>query len=125
MLATKYLFTVGAKLMGKSDLPQGSFSGRSLPRAPVVMPCRLSWAGVDALAITRNLSPTGLALSLSETIPLKMKEKAQIHLHNRITLQVVPVHARHEPGRLVAGFKVATIEKGAQEWNDLVAKVET
>ena len=124
MIATAPPLTDGVKLMSKSDLPYGSFSGRSLPRAPVVMPCRLSWAGVDALAITRNLSPSGLALSLSETIPLKMKEKAQIHLHNRITLQVVPVHARHEPGRLVAGFKVATIEKGAQEWNDLVAKVE-
>jgi len=88
------------------------------------MPCRLSWAGVDAFAITRNLSPTGLALSLAETTPLKMEVKAQIHLHNQITLQVVPVYARREPGRLVAGFKVATIEEGAKEWNDLVAKVE-
>jgi len=107
-----------------SGFSEGSFSGRSIPRAQVVMPCRLSWAGVEASAIIRDLSPAGLALSLSETTPLNMKEKAQLHLRNRITLQVVLVHARHEPGRLVAGFKVATIEEGAQEWSDLVEKVE-
>ena len=118
-------FTFGANLMDiMSGFSEGSFSGRSIPRAQVVMPCRLSWAGVEASAIIRDLTPAGLGLSLSEAIPLKMKEKAQLHLRDRITLQVVPVHARHEPGRLVAGFKVATIEKGAQEWNDLVAKVE-
>jgi len=53
-----------------------------------------------------------------------MKEQARIHLQNRITLQAIPVHTRHEPGKLVAGFKVATIEQGAQEWNILVGKVE-
>jgi len=114
--------------MDMSGFSEGSFSGRSLPRAPVVMPCRLSWAGVDTSAIIRDLSPAGLGLSLSETIPLniplKMKEKAHLHLRDRITLQVVPVHAHHEPGRLVAGFKVVTIEKGTEEWNSLVAKVE-
>src|SRR5438093_12110022 len=107
-----------------SGFSEGSFSGRSISRAQVVMPCRLSWAGVDASAIIRDLSPAGLGLSLSETTPLKMKEKVHLHLRDRITLQVVPVHAHHEPGRLVAGFKVATIEKGREEWNSLVAKVE-
>ena len=97
-----------------------SFSGRSVRRVPVVMSCRLSWPGVEVVAFTRDLSPTGLAVSLSETSALTMKEAARIHLQNRITLQAVPVYARQEPGRLVAGFKVAKIERGAQEWSDLV-----
>jgi len=88
------------------------------------MPCRLSWPGVDVIALITNLSPAGLALSLSENTKLAMKEKARIDLPNGITLQVVPVHARQEPRRLVAGFKVATIERGVQQWNDLLEKVE-
>ena len=110
--------------MAKSADSRRSYSGRSVRRVQVVMSCRLSWPGVEVVALTRDLSPTGLALSLSETTALTMKEKARIHLQNRITLQAIPVHTRHEPGKLVAGFKVATFEQGAQEWNDLVDKVE-
>ena len=121
---SNYPFTVGVKLMDSAGFSQESFSGRSVPRVRVVMPCRLSWPGGELFALTKDLCLTGLALSLSETTALTMKEQARIHLQNRITLQAFPVHARHEPGRLVAGFKVATIEQGAQEWNDLVGKVE-
>lgn len=88
------------------------------------MPCRLSWPGVEQAALIRNLSPAGVGLSLSENTNLEMKKTTHLHLFNQITLQVVPVHARHEPGRLVAGFKVASIERGAKEWNDLLGKVE-
>ncbi len=110
--------------MDAEAFSQGSFSGRSLPRAQVVMPCRLSWPGVDVIALITNLSPAGVGLSLSEDIKLEMKEKARLDLPNGITLQVVPVHARQEPRRLVAGFKVATIERGAQEWEALLHKAE-
>ena len=121
---SNYPFTVGVKLMDSAGFSQESFSGRSVPRVQVVMSCRLSWSGVEVVALTRDLSPTGLALSLSDASALTMKEQARIHLQNRITLQAIPVHTRHEPGKLVAGFKVATIEQGAQEWNILVGKVE-
>src|SRR5438552_16646121 len=107
---SNYPFTVGVKLMDSAGFSQESFSGRSVRRVQVVMSCRLSWPGVEVVALTRDLSPTGLALSLSDASALTMKEQARIHLQNRITLQAIPVHTRHEPGKLVAGFKVATIE---------------
>lgn len=106
--------------MGGAAAFPGFLGGRSLPRAQVVMPCRLSWPGVDVVALIRNLSPAGVGLTLSEHTKLDMKERTRLHLLNKITLQVVPVHARQEPGELLAGFKVAAIEEGAQEWEALL-----
>ena len=97
-----------------------SLSGRSSPRAQVTMPCRVSWPGVEVVALTRDLSPEGLAVSLSDDAALEGKEKVHIYLHERIALQAVPVHSRREPGRLVAGFKVHRIKQGAREWNQLI-----
>ena len=62
---SNYPFTVGVKLMDSAGFSQESFSGRSVPRVQVVMSCRLSWPGVEVVALTRDFSPTGLALSLS------------------------------------------------------------
>src|SRR5262245_8531584 len=104
--------------------PEGSLAGRSFPRARVVMPCRLSWSGSDVFALTRDLSYSGIALSLSDDAELKPGEKAHLHFPNRITLEVIAVHTRHEPARLVAGFKVAAIEGGTDHWKDLIDTVE-
>ena len=75
-------------------------------------------------ALTRDLSYSGIALSLSDDTELNFEEKAHLHFSNQITLEVVAVHARREPTRLVAGFKVATIEAGAEQWKGLIHTVE-
>jgi uncharacterized lipoprotein YbaY len=86
------------------------------------MPCRLSWSGVDIIALTRDVSHGGMALSLSDNTEgtIRIREKGHLHISKQITLQLVAIHLRREPARLVAGFQIVTIEEGAEQWKDLV-----
>lgn len=106
--------------MGEEAFSQKSLEWRALLRARVVMMCRLSWPGGHIVAHTRDLSPSGIALFLPENTQLNLQETAHIHMANQITLQVVVVHLRHEPARLVAGLQIVTIEEGAEQWKDLI-----
>ena len=111
--------------MGVVAFPGKSLEGRALPRVRVVMPCMLSWPGSDVIARTRDLSYSGIALVLPDDTRLKIQieEKAHIRISNRITLEVVTVHSCREQARLVAGFKVITIERGAEQWKALIDTV--
>lgn len=94
-------------------------AGRRFQRRQLLRPCRLSWPGRELFASTRDLSSSGVALTLSEDTDLKMKETAHIQFPNGIALRAVLVHARHEREHLIAGFQVEAIERGEQEWRDL------
>ena len=108
----------GVAVLGKS------LEGRALPRTRVVMLCRLSWPGGHIVAHTRDLSDSGIALSLPDDTDLILMEKAHLHMANQITLQLIAIHKRREPARLVAGFQVVSIEEGAEQWKDLLDAVE-
>jgi hypothetical protein len=85
---------------------------------------RLSWPGSHIVAHTRDVSDSGVALFLPEDTDLNLRETAHLHMANQITLQLIVVHKRREPARLVAGFQIAAIEEGAEQWNDLIDAVE-
>ena len=108
----------GVALLGKS------LEGRALPRTRVVMLCRLSWPGGHIVVHTRDLSDSGIALFLPEDTDLNLRETAHLHMANHITLQLIVVHTRREPGRLVGGFQIAAIEEGAEQWKDLIDTIE-
>ena len=110
--------------MGEVAVLGKSSEGRALPRTRVVMLCRLSWPGSHIVAHTRDFSDSGVALFLPEDTDLNLREKAHLHMANQITLQLIVVHKRREPARLVAGFQIAAIEEGAEQWNDLIDAVE-
>jgi hypothetical protein len=108
----------GVAVLGKS------LKGRVLPRTRVVMLSRLSWPAGHLVAHTRDLSDSGVALFLPEDTDLNLMEKAHLHMANQITLQLIVVHKRREPARLVAGFQVVSIEEGAEQWKDLIDTIE-
>jgi hypothetical protein len=85
---------------------------------------RLSWPGGHIVAHTRDLSDSGVALSLPEDTDLNLMEKAHLRMANQITLQLIVIHKRREPARLVTGFQIAAIEEGAEPWKDLIGAVE-
>ena len=110
--------------MGGVAVSGKSLEGRVLPRTRVVMLGRLSWPGSHIVAHTRDLSDSGIALSLPEDTDLILMEKAHLHMANQITLQLIAIHKRREPARLVAGFQAAAIEEGAEHWKDLIDTIE-
>lgn len=93
---------------------------RRYPRVQVILPCRVSWPGHEGYGTTRDLSVSGIGVTLPPSCKVRMQDQASIHLPGGIGLGVHPVYCRQESRSCIVGFEVENIHQGELEWQHLI-----